>query len=344
MVISPDFEKALAPFHEFECTGEDNEYVVDVDETANVIKEWEERTELRFQDPEGNLHLPSDDRFFVDPPEGKVLHGSGWSDGCLHISQDWGDGKGYRAKIRQLPEGWTEATINTRDHIPFQEWVRNYYSERPAFKEPYNPNEGYSDAGKYGYLIEDENGLITKVVNRTNPNAKWDWYQVGGRWSNMLTLKDGSKADQALKKDVDWEGMRNAAEARAALEYDAVAAARGGLSWTPWRVILEEHGKEKLDAAREAYHSQPGLIKAKSPDENVDLGMSREKYDDIVRWGDLDNFLVTREEYLNKAWCRRAASTRAACSRARASCSSSWGGGISSGSLTAHLRPATRTA
>lgn len=305
MVIGADFEKALAPFHTFECTGTDDEYVVDVDETAEVIQQWEERTETRFKDPDGSLHLPSDDRFFIDPPEGMKLFGSGWSEGVLHISKDWEDGKGRRAKIRQLPEGWAEVTIHTRDHIPFQEWVRSYYSERPALKEPYSPKTDADSekAGKYGYLIEDENGLITKVIDRTNPKAKWDWYRVGGRWSNMLTLKDGSKANRALKKDIDWDNMRNAAEARAAQHYDAVAAARGGLSWTPWRVLLEEHGKENLDVAREAYHSQPAFIKASSPDENVDLGMSREEYDDLVRWGGLDDFLVARGKYLNDARC-----------------------------------------
>lgn len=44
MVIGDDVEKQLAPFHEFECTGIDDEYVVDVDVTesvrAHVASEW----------------------------------------------------------------------------------------------------------------------------------------------------------------------------------------------------------------------------------------------------------------------------------------------------------------
>lgn len=60
-----------------------------------------------------------------------------------------------------------------------------------------------------------------------NPNAKWDWYQIGGRWSYHLKAKKGKKGllgepswaledkkppegyyDILQKKDIDFEGMR----------------------------------------------------------------------------------------------------------------------------------------
>lgn len=40
-----------------------------------------------------------------------------------------------------------------------------------------------------------------------NPNAKWDWYQLGGRWSGHLLLKNGEMVDTALMEDIDWESM-----------------------------------------------------------------------------------------------------------------------------------------
>lgn len=56
-----------------------------------------------------------------------------------------------------------------------------------------------------------------------NPNGEWDWYQVGGGFLGYFKLKKGANgklgypafpdmeptydADQALKKDIDWEGM-----------------------------------------------------------------------------------------------------------------------------------------
>lgn len=56
-----------------------------------------------------------------------------------------------------------------------------------------------------------------------NPNAKWDWYQMGGRWYGYFQLLDGKSgilgerslvvsfseqsqvADSALKKDINWD-------------------------------------------------------------------------------------------------------------------------------------------
>lgn len=36
-----------------------------------------------------------------------------------------------------------------------------------------------------------------------NKNAKWDWYQIGGRWSNMLKKLDGTRCDECEVKDLD---------------------------------------------------------------------------------------------------------------------------------------------
>lgn len=36
-----------------------------------------------------------------------------------------------------------------------------------------------------------------------NENAKWDWYQIGGRWSNILKKLDGTRCDECEVKDLD---------------------------------------------------------------------------------------------------------------------------------------------
>lgn len=41
---------------------------------------------------------------------------------------------------------------------------------------------------KYGYLRVDADGAIVQAIDRTNPNKKWDWWVVGGRWKGMLRL------------------------------------------------------------------------------------------------------------------------------------------------------------
>ena len=78
---------------------------------------------------------------------------------------------------------------------------------------------------KYGYAVISGSSVV-KAVRRTNPNKKWDWYVIGGRWTGLLQLKKGAKgmigepgilssrraeegtADRAKTKDIDWESMR----------------------------------------------------------------------------------------------------------------------------------------
>lgn len=45
---------------------------------------------------------------------------------------------------------------------------------------------------------ENDNGY-----NYYNPNAKWDWWTVGGRWSNLLKKKDGTNCDSCLLSELD---------------------------------------------------------------------------------------------------------------------------------------------
>ena len=58
-------------------------------------------------------------------------------------------------------------------------------------------------------LDEDENLLSTY-----NPNSKWDWYCVGGRWNGFLVLKeraeDGSiiEVNEAYFNEIDWDYMK----------------------------------------------------------------------------------------------------------------------------------------
>lgn len=48
----------------------------------------------------------------------------------------------------------------------------------------------------------DEDGNIT---SRTNPNAKWDRYDIGGRWSGLLKLNNGECVNSATLKDISFQ-------------------------------------------------------------------------------------------------------------------------------------------
>jgi len=58
--------------------------------------------------------------------------------------------------------------------------------------------EEFSD----GYIRDDEQNLYSTY----NPDAKWDWYAVGGRWSGLLKLKGENQenVDEARIADIDF--------------------------------------------------------------------------------------------------------------------------------------------
>lgn len=84
-------------------------------------------------------------------------------------------------------EGVIEAElINPPKEIPLKEYYNNDFEL--FMKEWAGYNEKDSETGKYGYW--------------ENPNKKWDWYQVGGRWSGLLKLK--TKASSGITGTKSW--------------------------------------------------------------------------------------------------------------------------------------------
>lgn len=82
----------------------------------------------------------------------------------------------------------------------------------------------------------DENG---NTLSTYNPNSKWDWYQVGGRWVGTFILKPGKTGvlgerswynkdmsvpdncvDEARKGDIDLDAMNNIAREQASKDWD----------------------------------------------------------------------------------------------------------------------------
>ena len=63
------------------------------------------------------------------------------------------------------PEGWIEVKI------PF----KDFYKTFDTFCEDWYNSEKDPRTGEYGYWC--------------NPNAKWDWFQLGGRWTGFFKLK-----------------------------------------------------------------------------------------------------------------------------------------------------------
>lgn len=194
--------------------------------------------------------------------------------------------------------GTGSSTHRVPDHleqreVPFTE----LYSTFEEFMEDYHGRENRDDkTGKYGYW--------------ENPNAKWDWYQLGGRWTGMFKLKEGSEglagfpglmtsvcdkgyADQALLKDIDIEGMRQEAYDRAYDQYSQIEDIFGGeipkLDYT-WSEVTDMKDLTDWDSRRNFYSSQPAIKKRDK--------LSHKLGDPFFR---LEDYQISKEEYANNA-------------------------------------------
>lgn len=63
------------------------------------------------------------------------------------------------------------------------------------------------------YYESDEISEDGGIYSTYNPKSRWDWYEVGGRWKNMLIINNPYnpestiRANSALVKDIRWDLM-----------------------------------------------------------------------------------------------------------------------------------------
>jgi len=80
--------------------------------------------------------------------------------------------------------------------------------EYPTFDTFLEKYYGYkkNESGYYGYW--------------KNPQAKWDWYEVGGRFANHLVSKSGMIGDSFMVQDLDFEIMAKEKKSNAESVFD----------------------------------------------------------------------------------------------------------------------------
>jgi len=167
IVIGDNIESQLQPYHEYECTGIDDEYVVDVDVTDKAKKEFEE------------------------------------SDGS-----------------------------------DFHEFCKDWYG--------------------CGVIMRDD-----KVFIKTNPNAKWDWWVVGGRWADLFNITEGQR------KDFDFLATKEKRKVEAEGYFDKLTAITDGIEppENTWKQLVDIY-KDNIEEARSIRQNHP-WIKAIAADEDL---------------------------------------------------------------------------
>jgi hypothetical protein len=298
LVIGANPEAQLAPYHEFECTGHDDEFVQNIDITEEARADFEAGKATRYRDPEGNLHDPYQDRFYRDPTADEEkqmgkLAGTGGNGRLSWTSRDWNDGRGHRAKVHFLPDGWEEVQVPRAEVESFRDYVADYYGME-VLKPGQEPD--LAKTHKFGWVRVDAAGSAYEVIDRTNPRKKWDWYLIGGRWTGFFQLKTGhagevgrpgvmtppagaGRADQAFKGSIDFAAMRDEKGNAAGAEWDVIHttldAAGAPHTWDSWKTVRERteieretlllpEGKTWVDVARDRYHDQPSVVAIKA--------------------------------------------------------------------------------
>lgn len=267
LVIGEEPVKLLQPYHEFECTGFDDEYVQDLDETQEKLLEYAEATTRMIQSPDGERYDYYDKRFSRPPTEEEKARGVDWD---MHTQ----------------PDGWVETEVPTKDLKTFTQFVLGDPEDEDNsydWGRVLRPGQERDESHKFGFIELDENDEVRRIVNRTNPNSHWDGWTLGGRWGRFFKLKpsveldldnvgggdmytkdnwlfgdrpeaeneryandphtiqqrkewvakltEAHSVDHGRVKDIDFEAGRDRAEIRARAEF------------AKWREMFEEHGK-----------------------------------------------------------------------------------------------------
>jgi len=91
--------------------------------------------------------------------------------------------------------------ITNKKYIPTLEHLEEHRKVTQEYMKEYiNPESLIREFESYQY-DEKEDGW----GYYSNPNAKWDWYSIGGRWSGILPGKNGEKLDTARLKELNVE-------------------------------------------------------------------------------------------------------------------------------------------
>jgi hypothetical protein len=103
--------------------------------------------------------------------------------------------------------------------------LEKFIIHNETYEEQYSSVQEYMQKW-HGYIQEgDEYGYYH------NPNAKWDWWVVGGRWGFFLMLKDKSSANTATVGEVDWPLMEEELFSPYAVLIDGKWTAKGEMGW-----------------------------------------------------------------------------------------------------------------
>ena len=175
-------------------------------------------------------------------------------------------------------------------------------------------NERYGDDGETLLLSED--GTRAYTMSTYNPESKWDYWRVGGRWGGYFTYRADCAA-QVIKTERGWDspdvvmpthcdgGPKSALDIKAMREEKAAGARKlyaeyqeviagtpAALPWSAFRDNVSEGNGYTIEQARDEYHSQPRV-------EAISRSETFKWRDDVI-----GEFSVSEALYVRARACR----------------------------------------
>lgn len=219
----------------------------------NLARQFWENTKqsLRDQIIREYSKVTGDDKLSMYDPEEKWLRIYGWA--SYHFKDDYT--KWFKRKFRKVWDGFEALYAEKGD-----EWNGNNWRK-------------------------DENGVWAEY-SKYNPDSKWDWYSVGGRWMNSIKTKENQFVNQCKLSEIDftpypedcyvdgkdWLG-KPCKELKEGLEWhystedcpfclilDGVWYERGEMGW--WACVSNEKDKD-------VWNEEVGKLLAELPEDSV---------------------------------------------------------------------------
>lgn len=218
-----DLERVLTPYYEYGCSREMDKKV----QPYLVFVDMEDECRKKYENETSTR---------VKMPDGQLLYP--W-DEIFRVQNTFGFGVGAEGcTTHKVPEVFPQVEVPFKELFTFEEFCTEY--------------EGYEKDGqieRYGYWH--------------NPNGKWDWFAVGGRWTGAFILKpiyigagenghpglltdendDLSRCDIAEAGWVDWDAILAEDIRRAEENWDNFAEVLALAEVTPERFFaLDDEG------------------------------------------------------------------------------------------------------
>lgn len=228
-------EELLAPYQENNMGDCPKEYLEFVSSSEEERPRWESESTEKVKLMDGRLVWPWDDILYR--PITRAMYEVIKNDKTKSTKRT-GFGNNEQYYVKDLQSLGAEVVS-----IPFKQ----LYPTFKEYMEEYIQASFDEEQQDYGYW--------------ENPNAKWDWWQIGGRWKGLLKAKDGNKGEISLVAPIpDREGR--CAQAKVGdINFDPDPEVyQKNLRW--WEVVVEDSplraGENKNDFL--SYYTNEYLI------------------------------------------------------------------------------------